>query len=355
MARMASKSRSRAAQRVTIRDVAAQAGVNMSTVSRALDPEARHLIGDKAVVRVIAAAKKLGYRQNKLASALTRGRSQVVGVLLPDIENAVFPPIIRGIEERLAAEGYAVLIANASGSAADRERVLEQMFERQVDGLVVATASRDDQLVRRCIREQVAVVLVNRAEEHREAPEVVNDDFYSMQLAVDHLVALGHRRIAHVAGPLRLATGYARWQGFQLAAQRHRIPAAQMVESAEFTRDAGRVACADLLKRYRATTAVVAANDLVAMGCYDALAAAGLRCPQDISLVGHNDIPLVDMVDPPLTTLRIQHREMGRQAAQLLLERIANPDAKPVRVTLSPELVVRGSTAAPRSGARASA
>lgn len=349
---MRNSPRSKPASRVTIRDVAERAGVNMSTVSRALNPEARHLISDEAVIRVIEAAKALGYRQNKLASALTRGRSQVIGVLLPDIENAVFPPIIRGVEERLAAAGYAVLIANASGTAVERERILEQMFGRQVDGLVVATASRDDQVVRRCILEHVPVVLVNRAEDHRLAPEVVNDDFYSMHLAVDHLVELGHRRIAHVAGPLSLATGFARWQGLQIAAQRHRLSPLHVVEATEYTREAGRVACAELLRRYRATTAIIASNDLLALGCYDALAAAGLQCPRDLSVVGHNDIPLVDMVHPPLTTLRIQHREMGRQAAQLLLERIAAPDTKPVRITLSPELVVRGSTAAPRSGAR---
>jgi len=227
--------------------------------------------------------------------------------------------------------------------------VLEQMFERQVDGLVVATASRDDQVVRRCILEHVPVVLVNRSEDHRLAPEVVNDDFYSMQMAVDHLVGLGHRKIGHVAGPINLATGFARWQGFQLAAQRNRIANSHMVEAAEFTREAGRIGCAELLKRYRSTTAIVAANDLLALGCYDCLAALGLRCPQDVSIVGHNDIPLVDMVNPPLTTLRIQHREMGRKAAQLLLERFAAPDTKPVRVTLAPELMVRGSTAAPRA------
>jgi LacI family transcriptional regulator len=344
--------RTKPASRVTIRDVAAHAHVNISTVSRALNPEARHLISDEAVVRVIESARAVGYRPNKLASALTSGRSHVVGILLPDIENAVFPPIIRGIEERLAAEGYAALIANAAGSAADRERVLEQMFERQVDGLVVATASRDDQVVRRCILEHVPVVLVNRSEDHRLAPEVVNDDFYSMQMAVDHLVGLGHRKIGHVAGPVNLATGFARSQGFQLAAQRNRIPNSHMVEAAEFTRAAGRIACAELLKRYRSITAIVAANDLIALGCYDCLAALGLRCPQDVSIVGHNDIPLVDMVNPPLTTVRIQHREMGRKAAQLLLERFAAPDTKPVRVTLAPELMVRGSTAAPRSGSR---
>ena len=130
---MKTPARTKPASRVTIRDVAAHAHVNISTVSRALNPDARHLISDEAVVRVIESARALGYRPNKLASALTSGRSHVVGILLPDIENAVFPPIIRGIEERLAAEGYAALIANAAGSAADRERVLEQMFERQVE------------------------------------------------------------------------------------------------------------------------------------------------------------------------------------------------------------------------------
>lgn len=333
--------------RVTIRDVAAHAHVNISTVSRALNPEARHLISDEAVVRVIESARAIGYRQNKLASALTSGRSHVVGILLPDIENAVFPPMVRGIEERLAKEGYAVLIANAAGSAADRERVLEQMFGRQVDGLVVATASRDDQVVRRCALEHVPVVLVNRSEEHRLAPEVVNDDFYSMQMAIDHLAGLGHRRIGHVAGPDALATGHARSQGFQLAAQRNKIPNHCIVEATEFTREAGRIACAELLRRYRAVTAIVAANDLLALGCYDSLAARGLRCPQDVSVVGHNDIPLVDMVSPPLTTLRIQHREMGRQAAQLLLEQFRAPETKPVRITLAPELMIRGSTAPP--------
>jgi LacI family transcriptional regulator len=344
---MTTSKRTKPTSRVTIRDVAERTGVDKSTVSRALNPESRHLISDEAVTRVIGAAKALGYRQNKVASALTRGRSHVIGVLLPDIENAVFPPIVRGVEERLAAAGYAVLIANAPGSAAERERVLEQMIGRQVDGLVVATASRDDQVVRRCILEHVPVVLVNRGEDHRLAPEVINDDFYSMLLALGHLVELGHRRIAHLAGPLSLTTGYARWQGMQIAAQRHGLAVPTMVEASDYTREAGRIACHELLKRHRAITAIVASNDLLALGCYDALAAARLQCPRDISIVGHNDIPLVDMIHPPLTTLRIQHREMGRQAAQVLMERIAAADAKPVRVTLSPELVVRGSTAAP--------
>lgn len=333
---------------ITIRDVAAHASVNASTVSRVLNPATRHLIGDEVVLRVLASAKVLGYRQNTVASALRGGKSKVIGVLLPDLENPVFPPMIRGIEAQLAAEGFAVLIANAAGTPKDQERVLEQMFSRQVDGLVLATATRQDSLVRRCILEGVPVVLVNRAEEGGHVPEVVNDDFLSMKLAVEHLVGLEHKRIAHISGPANLATGFSRILGFQVATQQYRLSDTPIVESTEFTREAGKVACLQLLKQNKKVTAIVAANDLIALGCYDALTDLGLSCPNDVSIIGHNDMPLVDMLNPPLTTVRIQHREMGRQAARLLLEKIASPGAAPIRITLPPELMVRLSTAAPK-------
>ena len=334
--------------RITIRDVAAHASVNASTVSRALNPATRHLIGDEVVRRVLASAKTLGYRPNALASALSGGQSKVIGVLVPDIENAVFPPIIRGIEEQLTAEGFGVLIANMVGPAHEQEHVLEKMFSRQVDGLILATASRQDPLVRRCMLEGVPVVLVNRGEDGGQVPEVVNDDFLSMRLAVDHLVQLGHKRIAHVSGPTNLATGSSRMRGFLLAMQQHGLIDPPIVEAAEFTREAGKTACAKLLKQHKGVTGVIAGNDLIALGCYDALAAAKLRCPADVSVIGHNDMPLVDMLNPPLTTLRIQHREMGRQAARLLLERLNSRDGVPIRITLPPQFMARGSTSAPK-------
>ncbi|WP_423762442.1 LacI family DNA-binding transcriptional regulator [Burkholderia sp. NLJ2] len=336
--------------RVTIREVAAAASVNASTVSRVLNPATRHLIGDEVVRRVLAVAKSLGYRQNRLASALRGGQSKVIGVCLPDISNPVFPPMVCGIEEELAAEGYGVLIANIVGKPRNQERMLEQMLERQVDGLILATAARHDPLVRRCILDGVPVVLVNRGEDGGHVPEVVNDDFLSMRLAVEHLVGLGHTRIAHLSGPERLATGLSRLQGFQIATQQHHLAANVVVEAAEFTREAGRVACAQLLDTHRSVTAIIAANDLIALGCYDVFAERRIACPKDISLIGHNDMPLLDMLNPSLTTLRIQHREMGRQAARLLLGMITTPGKAPLRITLPPELIVRGSTGAPRAG-----
>jgi LacI family transcriptional regulator len=345
----------RGSGRITIRDVALHAAVNPSTVSRALNPSTRHLIGDEVVRRVMASAKALGYRQNKLAAALRGGQSRVIGVCVPDIENPVFPPIIRGIEEEMSAGGYGVLIANVAGTARDQERLLEQMLERRVDGLILATAVRQDPLVRRTLLQRTPVVLVNRALENGQAPEVVNDDLLSLQLAVDHLVALRHKHIAHLAGPSRLATGHARTIGFEIAMKHHGLSPAAIVEATEFTREAGRQACEALLLENRDITAIVAGNDLLALGCYDVFAESAIDCPADISLVGHNDMPLFDMLHPPLTTVRIQHREMGRHAARLLLNMIAAPDSPPLRIALPPQLIVRGSTAAPRKSRAPSA
>jgi LacI family transcriptional regulator len=345
----------RGASPITIQDVALHAAVHPSTVSRALNPATRHLIGDEVVRRVMESAKALGYRQNKLAAALRGGQSHVIGVCLPDIENPVFPPIVRGIEEEMSAEGYGVLIANVTGTMKEQERMLEQMLERRVDGLILATAARHDPLVRSTLLQRMPVVLVNRSLEGGQVAEVVNDDLLSMQLTVDHLVALGHEHIAHLAGPSRLGTGHARILGFEIAMKHHDLNPNVVIEATEFTREAGRLACEQLLARHKDVTAIVAGNDLIALGCYDVFAAASISCPADISLIGHNDMPLLDMLHPPLTTVRIQHREMGRHAARLLLNVINAPTSPPLRITLPPQLIVRGSTAAPRkakSGAR---
>jgi LacI family transcriptional regulator len=296
----------------------------------------------------MASAKALGYRQNKLAAALRGGQSRVIGVCLPDIENPVFPPIVRGIEEEMSAAGYGVLIANVAGTIKEQERMLEQMLERRVDGLILATAARQDPLVRRTLLQRMPVVLVNRSLEGGEVAEVVNDDLLSLQLAVDHLVALGHEHIAHLAGPSRLATGHARVLGFEIAMKRHDVNPNVVSEATEFTREAGRLACEQLIARHKSVTAIIAGNDLIALGCYDVFAEASINCPADMSLIGHNDMPLLDMLHPPLTTVRIQHREMGRHAARLLLNVINAPNSPPLRITLPPQLIPRGSTAAPR-------
>ena len=328
---------------VTIRDVARAAGVHVSTVSRALSPEKRSLISDEVLRVVEEAAQRLGYRPNRAASALRTGRTHTIGVLVPDITNAVFPPILQGIEASAAARGYFVFVTNVVDPALARP-VLERMLAQRVDGVILATATRDDPLVDFVAKAGMTAVLVNRADETGRLPAVVSDDRLAMKLAVDHLVGLGHKRIAHLAGPQNIPTGVGRRLGVEQALRDRGLELACVAECESYSREAGRLAMAQLLAQNERPEAVVCCNDLVALGAYDLLRAQGLRVPQDISITGHNDMPLVDMVDPPLTTIRLPHRELGWRAAEMLFDEIEGKSLSASTVVLRPELVVREST-----------
>jgi LacI family transcriptional regulator len=268
-------------------------------------------------------------------------------VLLPDLANPVFAPILGGIEGLLASLGYSALVAHAP---ADQERqiaIVEQLITRRVDGLILATARRSDPVLTHCLEAGTPTVLVNRAEDGARAPSVVSDDAGGMRLAVRHLSALGHARIGHLAGPQDLSTGVLRRMGFEAAMCEAGLDPSAIATAGAYTREAGRAATAELLADRTELSAIVAANDLLALGAYQELAARGLACPREISVVGHNDMPLVDMVDPPLTTVRIDHLAMGREAARLVVARIEDGLEEPLVRTTEPSLVVRASTAAP--------
>jgi len=337
-------------KRLTLKDLAAEIDVHYSTVSRVMNPATRHLVADEVAARILQLAEQRGFRPNRIAAGLRTQRSGLVGVVLPDIANPVFPPILAGIESVLARDGYVPIVVNAGTDKARQRFVIDQMVGRQVEGLVLATAERDDPILDYCLKLGIPVVMVNRGEPAERASCVVSDSMLAMRLTVDHLASLGHRRIGHIAGPDSTSTGHLRREGFLQAVKRHRLRRGDyaVVEAASYSREAGREACAELFRSFPDLTAIAAGNDLVAMGCYDYLRAHRIRCPDDVSVVGHNDMPFVDALTPPLTTIRIAVHEMGEQAATLLLQKIGKPEAPVVSVTLTPELVVRGSTAAPR-------
>lgn len=341
---------SEARPRVTLRDVAEHVGVHPSTVSRVLNPHTRGMVTAAIAKQVTEAAERLGYAPNPFALSLKTNRSFLVGVLVPDLVNPIFPPIIRGIEAVLESAGYTAIVAN-SDNQAERERlILAKMKARQVDGLILATAHRDDALIARCLAEGGPLVLINRTIEGPPVHAVVNDDKQGIRLAVGHVAALGHTRIAHLAGPLGISTGQRRLQGFREAMKAVGLKADRrlIAECAAFTEEEGLRAARALLKGHTPFTAIVAANDRLALGAYDALAERGLRCPDDISITGFNDMPLVDRVHPPLTTVRIPLYEMGAQAARMLLEQLGPNHGPPRAVMLQPTLMARGSTAGPR-------
>lgn len=343
--------RSKPVGTVTLKHVAEAAGVHASTVSRALNPATRHMVVPEVAERVTKLAKSLGYRPNLMAAGLRTGRSKLIGALVPDIANTVFSPILSGASTSLAAQGYSILVADVGTNPARHLELANQLVARRIDGFILATVSRDDPIVDFCLEQNLPAVLVNRAEERRRLSAVVSDDALGMQLAVDHLVALGHRRIGHLAGPETVSTGHLRRKGFYDAIALHGLAAADCPSEATtaYSREEGARAALQLLASTPEITAIVAANDLLALGAYDAAAQIGRSVPRDLSIVGHNDMPLVDMVAPPLTTVRISHQEIGRVAADLLLQQLKGADHSTRNIVLAPTLIVRGSTAAARA------
>jgi LacI family transcriptional regulator len=300
--------------------------------------------------RVADAARKLGYQPNSLARGLRLRRTFTIGMLVPDITNPLFPPIARGIEDRLARAGYTLVLANTSDDAAKERAIVELIGKRRVDGLLLATAERTYPLLDELRAFGVPVVLVNRVTDDPPVSSVVGDDHTGIGHAVRHLVSLGHRRIAFLGGTQAFSTGLMRYQAFLSWMQSEGVaPEAELIEiAAAFRREPGYEACVALLDRRPDLTAIVAGNDLLALGCYAALGDRGLSVPGDVSVVGYNDIPFAEFFAPPLTTIRIPHREIGIKAADLMLDAIAERDQTPVSLRLSPTLVVRRSTGPPR-------
>src|SRR5579864_2296803 len=338
----------------TLRDVAAAARVHPATASRALNPETRILVSEDTARRVTAAAARLGYRPNPVARSLRTRRSHTVGVLIPDLNNPLFPPIVRGLEDKLAAAGYVALIGNTDADASRERLIFEQMRARHVDGFVLATVTVHDRLLAKAAAADVPVVLMNRLSQDYSFPSVSVDNEQGARMAVTHLARLGHTRIAHIAGPQEASTGVSRLRGFRDGMATHGLEVDEglITYASRYTVEEGVRCSRELLDRAGGFTAVAAANDMLAVGCYTALDERSLQCPDDVSVIGFNDMPFIDRLRPPLTTVRFPHYQLGTEAAQLLLERIGHRDA-PVKILyLAPELVVRKSVA-PLAGSAA--
>ncbi|MGQ7793664.1 LacI family DNA-binding transcriptional regulator [Faunimonas sp. B44] len=345
---------SKARTTVTVADVAALAGVHPSTVSRALN-EGTQRVSAELVERVFAASKELGYRPNGIARALRMERSLSVGMIIPDISNPIYAPIVRGVEDVLRNAGRSVFVASTDNDLAREADSLTVMLDRKVDGILLATATRDYPHVERLQRANTPVVLINRATSTPWAPLVKVDDHKGVSLAVEHLQALGHTQIAHLAGTATVSSGYDRRHAFVRSMQEAGLPVdPTLIVSADIFGSPvglklGNLQARELLSRCVTFTAVIAANDLLAVGCYDVFAEAGIRVPEDVSIVGYHDMPLVNRLSPPLTTVRSPQYQLGAQAGTTILQEIASRSHEGTVLSLAPRLIVRGSTAAPRS------
>lgn len=332
-------------RRATIDDVAKLADVHKATVSRALNPRTEHQIGRETIERVRAAAIQLGYVPNAMARGLRTASSMTIGVVLPDLTNPLFPPMVRGIEDFLSPRGYTALLANTDDNEDNERAAIGSLLGRRVDGLIVASGHSDFTVLTEAHEAGVPAVLWNRDAGPVRFPLVTGDDASGIEEAVAHLVSLGHRDILHIAGPARLSTSAARKVAFEAACAAAPGVRGVVVDVSALTIDAGLRAMDEILTRGDLhPTAIVAGNDLIALGVLRSLRARGLQCPADLSVVGFNDILFAEDFTPPLTTVRVPTLQMGAEAARLLLHIIETGEQSAEVVRLPVSLVVRGST-----------
>ena len=329
---------------VTLYDVAREAGVHFSTVSRALDPTKHDKVKDATRQRIIEVADKLGYRPDMVARGLRSGKTGTVGVVSADLGNTFVTPIIHGIAASLEVAGLLPTIAETQDDHARMANILNHMLSRRVDGIVALAARAADQAVLEAANEVVPVVLAGRPLEHTSLRQVIHDNERGGRLVAEHLGAFGHRTVAQLRGPDDVANFPRRANGFSAVVAESGM--AEVIFPAIAERpviDEGRRLMERLLDSSPdLPTAVFAHNDLMAIGALAVLRTRGMRVPEDMSLVGYNDLPMVGHLTPPLTTVRYQILDVGRHSGEMMVQMLAGES--PDDVWLQPRLVARGSS-----------
>jgi DNA-binding LacI/PurR family transcriptional regulator len=329
---------------VTIRDVARESGVNVSTVSRALNNE--YGVHQRTRERVIAAAGRLNYRPNLVARGLVTGRSHSLALIVSDIRNPFFAEVARGAEDAARAGGCDLVLCNSDLDAAKQMQYVKSLLEKRVDGILmnsVAALDRGEQAqLAAC---GVPIVLLNRSASSRAFSTVSADNEAGGVLAARHLLKLGHRKIAHLSGPRHHGNLSDRTRGFVRVLQSGRRPVKPIVLHGSFHFEGGQELAQKVLRDHPKVTAIFAANDVMAFGAARAILSRGLRIPDDISLVGFDNIEFSSVMHPPLTTVHQPKYEMGQAAVEILLRMARDKDKQaPEHRLLGVEWVERQST-----------
>jgi len=331
---------------VTIRDVARAAGVSTATAARALggyghaSPAARRKVSESA--------RQLGYRPNVVARALVSRATTTVGLVVGDIENPFFAAAARGLADVMDARGYTVLLANADEDAGRERRAVDALRARQVDGMVVVPApGASPEHLAELVTAGVPLVLLDRAVVGVAADSVLVRNVAGARAAVAHLAGLGHRRIGVVSDSPEITSSAERIQGYRQALRAAGIaPEPGLISIGGPTRDDGEAAALRLLDRADRPTAVFTANNFMTVGALRAARSLGLRIPDDVALVGFDDLDWTTLVQPPVTVVRQPVADLGRVAGERLLRRLEGDAGPPKRIRLDANLIVRGSCGA---------
>lgn len=330
----------------TIHDVAGRAGVSPTTVSRYLNR--RIELPPATAERIDAAIAALDYRPNRLAQRLSTGRSEAVGLVVPEIREPFFAELAGAFADEAEQHGYAVLISPTRSDRAREIRALEGLDDRQVDGLLIMTNTPDDGRLARLIAGRRDVVLLDEDIPGVEVPRIFVENEEGARLATTHLIAAGHRDIAYIAGPTGLLTVSERRRGFERTMAAHGIPIRpELVAAGSFAADTAREAVHRFFALDAPPTAIFASSDFIAFGVLRAVRDLGLAVPGDVSLIGFDDMPYGALLTPPLTAVRQPVEALGRAGFRTLHARLTGAPVAPI-TRLSVDLMRRQSVGAPK-------
>jgi LacI family transcriptional regulator len=328
-----------AKNRPQIKDVAKLAGVSPACVSLALNE--KPYVSKKAKQRIYKAVREIGYRPNIVARSLRKKKTGIIGLVLSDIANPFFPEIARGVEERAREYGFNVILCNTDADPFQEKNSIEILLSRQIDGLII-TSARSTANLNEYLREDCPTVLVNRDPFPGRFDFVGIDNISSARTAVNHLIKLGHKRIAFIEGEPESPASFGRYKGYKEALQEAGFSLQEnYVKIGYLKYEGGYRAMISFLKEFLLPTAVFCANDMMALGAIDACVDKGIKVPQDIAVVGFDDIWVASLKSVQLTSMRQPRYQMGVKAVDLMIERVESERSEIKRVILPTKLVIR--------------
>jgi LacI family transcriptional regulator len=327
-----------------MRDVAERAGLSVSTVSHVINNT--RVVSDESRQRVMSAMEELGYRPNALARSLRRRKTNTLGMIVPDSANPFFAEVARAIEDASFAQNYSVILCNSEGDLEKQQAYTNVLIDNRVAGILFVAAGISTELVNDLERRRVPLVVVDREVPGVEVDTVMTNHAQGGSLATQHLINLGHRRIACIAGNSEVSPSAERLKGYRRSLEDNNLAHDErLVVKGDFQYESGYEATTRLLALEDPPSAVFACNDLMAVGCISAARQLGLRVPDELSVVGFDDVRLASFTNPPLTTIAQPIAEIGELATKMLLERLLDLDTPPRFERLDTVLRIRRSTA----------
>jgi len=326
---------------ITLKKVAEKAGVSVNTASRAINNKPD--INEETKKRVLKVAQKLGYVRNATAIALRTRKTGTIGVVIADNRNPFYAEVLNGMEEAAREKNYHIILANTQRDYKKEEEAINLLLAKRVDGLLITPVQDRDDDIKNLIEANIPFVVVGRDFEDIEVDAIYNDEVKGGFLATEYLIKKGHKRIALINGFLYKSPAKGRLEGYKKALNKYRISLDEsLISSGDINIEDGYERTKKMLEKNLDFTAIFAYNDMMAFGAIQAIKEKGLRIPEDIGLVGYDDIPFSSLISPLLTTIRLKKQDLGVESVKLLLSRINGKRKKIKKMMLDVELITRG-------------